>query len=273
MKLRWLFCVGTLLICCRAVLGDTVTVDFEDRSLAPGSFHDDGSFTSHGASFNNSNSFGYWEGWSYSNLTNIDTTLSVGENNYDDPNEMSAYNFPNGGGSGDAGNYAVAFAGSFLLPEPPTIVLPAGYRPVSLQVTNNLYATISMLLGDGFAKKFGGASGNDADFFKLTISGLNGNTLIDTYDFLLADYTFSDNSQDYIVKTWSTITLPASFATVNKLAFTFSSSDVGLNGVNTPTYVALDNLVLTAVPEPGAASSFIVGMGVMCFRKRRFKKR
>jgi hypothetical protein len=30
-----------------------------------------------------------------------------------------------------------------------------------------------MLNGDSFAKKFGGASGNDPDFFKLTIIGKN----------------------------------------------------------------------------------------------------
>jgi hypothetical protein len=30
----------------------------------------------------------------------------------------------------------------------------------------------------------------------------------------------------------------------------FASSDVGEWGINTPTYVAIDNLTLVAVPEP-----------------------
>ena len=40
-----------------------------------------------------------------------------------------------------------------------------------LYVTNNNYAYYSMLNGDAFAKKFGGGSSDDEDWFLLTITG------------------------------------------------------------------------------------------------------
>jgi hypothetical protein len=42
------------------------------------------------------------------------------------------------------------------------------------------------------------------------------------------------------------------------------SSDVGAFGVNTPTYVALDNLV--AVPEPAALG--VIGIGLLIGLRR-----
>ena len=54
--------------------------------------------------------------------------------------------------------------------------------------------------GDAFSKKFGGASGDDPDWFKLTITG-NDSTgaSVGSVDFYLADYRSSTNSLAYIV--------------------------------------------------------------------------
>ena len=111
-----------------------------------------------------------------------------------------------------------------------------------LYVTNSTYAAISMRDGDSFAKKFGGASGNDSDWFKLDIIGHFAGNITDTVSFYLADYRFSDNSMDYIVKNWTWVDLKP-LGNVDSISFSLSSSDVGTWGMNTPAFFAIDNMV------------------------------
>ncbi len=202
-----------------------------------------GSFTSGGAVFNNSYTPAYdsFSGWAYSNVTNV-TTPGFG-------NQYAAYNLP-GGGTGDASpNYGIAYNFS---PGDATIGLPAGAAPRSIRLTNTTYAALSIRDGDQFAKKFGGPTGNDPDFFRLTILGTNAANLpTGSVDFFLADYRSADNSQDYIVSAWTTVDLTTLAPDTSKLSFTLTSTDIGPFGMNTPAYFAADNLVLlTPVPEP-----------------------
>ena len=111
----------------------------------------------------------------------------------------------------------------------------------SIYITNGTYAANSMRDGDNIAKKFGGASGNDADWFMLTIKGFTGGALTtDSVNFYLADYRFADNTQDYIVKNWQWVDL-SSLGAVDSVSFSLSSSDTGAWGMNTPAFFALDN--------------------------------
>ncbi|MBS1644351.1 MAG: DUF4465 domain-containing protein [Bacteroidetes bacterium] len=128
----------------------------------------------------------------------------------------------------------------------------------SFYVTNTVYAYYSMLNGDAFAKKFGGASGNDSDWFKLTIKGYDtkGVYPMDSFDFYLADFRFSDNSKDYILNDWTPVNLPFNPAhELDSLTFSLSSSDTGMFGINTPLYFALDN-VFFLQPSTVAALPF-----------------
>lgn len=120
----------------------------------------------------------------------------------------------------------------------------------SIQITNNAYAYHSMKNGDQFAKKFGGPEGNDPDYFRITITGLDENDMPTTAGivFYLADYRFENNSNDYIVDSWETINL-SSLGEVNKLVFSFESSDSGDFGINTPKYFAFDNLIVQPTEE------------------------
>src|SRR4029077_6587926 len=98
-------------------------------------------------------------------------------------NQYSAY--PGIGAQGSA-NYGVAFLGQ---PVGPTVTFATPSVVSGAYFTNTTYAALSMLSGDSFAKKFGGASGNDPDFFKLTIIGKNAvEQTTGTVDFYLADY-------------------------------------------------------------------------------------
>lgn len=240
-----------------------IVIDFEDLPLDPDSFYNGadnaGGFTSQGTFFNNSftdfGDFTIWDGWSLSNQTDI-TTPGFG-------NQFSAYHLPDGGGD-NSQNFAVSFGspGSF-------INLPAEMQIQSLRVTNTTYVALDMKSGSAFSKKFGGLSGNDPDFFKLTIIGHQGGetgSVVGTVDFFLADFSPTDNSQDYIIDQWTTVDL-TSLSGADTLTFALESSDTGAFGMNTPAYIAIDNLTLSAVPEPSSVITMLTGIFLLALAR------
>jgi Domain of unknown function (DUF4465)/PEP-CTERM motif len=285
-----------VLMCVPALArADSWTVDLEDLTLAKDSFYNgrpgnpvpdvvyDGSFTSRGSLFNNeffssyyggSQLFESWSGWSYSNLGDT-TTPGFG-------NQYSSYT--GGGLEGVGHNFAVAMTDSLVSPLPARpesfINLPTvPFAPTEMEVylTNTTYVGLSMKNGDGpggFGKKFGGSSGDDPDFFKLTIlgySGLNENgSILGSIDFYLADYRFADNSLDYIVNGWTRVDLTGLIG-AKSLGFRVDSTDrVQFGGpgsdvfINTPASFALDGLTLfrpTTVPEPSSWAMAMLGIG------------
>jgi len=211
-----------------------VTSNFDSLQLSPNNYWNgsdlSGGFTNGNAFFENSYSTsygGYWAGgFSYSDMTDITTAGYT--------NLYSAYT---GSGVGHSHNYAVATQGAVvqLLNTAKTIPVTGFY------VTNSTYAALSMLNGDAFAKKFGGTTGNDPDWFQLAVTGYSNNTAItDTVKIMLADYRFTNNTQDYILNTWRWVDL-RSLGTVDSLIFILSSSDNGTYGMNTPAYFDIDN--------------------------------
>ena len=238
----------------------TITLETPALGLAT---HDEdwtpaGGFTSGGAFFNNSYdpTFGSWAGFALSRETDA-TTAGLG-------NQFSAF-----AGSGAEGSlqYAVGFVDSFS-PFLPTITLLPGESVLSLAVTNTTYAGLSMRDGDFFAKKFGGVSGNDPDFFRLTITGRDaGLAPTGQVDFYLADFRFANNALDYIVDDWATVDVSSLSAATATIEFTLSSSDNGIFGMNTPAYFAVDKV--QTVPEPGSAVLAAFGALVLWRRRRR----
>lgn len=270
LPVRFLPCVA--LVCAASSLS-AFTIDFSDvnTSTPPAQAYtgpgggvyyngsdSPGGFTSNGAHFANSynTSWGSWSGWAYS--TTSDSTTAGWTNQY------SAYP---GAHTPDTA-YGIAYVSDFGAN---TVTLPTGIdTPLSLTLTNTTYAYDSMLNGDGFAKKFGGASGNDADWFLLTITGSDAfGTTLGSVDFYLADFRFADSSLDYIVSDWTAVDLSALGAGVRTLNFALSSSDSGEYGMNTPSYFALANV--TAVPEPSAFTAFagVVSLAFVTVRRRR----
>lgn len=214
-----------------------LTIDFETPPLAA-SFDNgaDGAagFQFNGVQLNNEYHpvFGSWVGWSVSRVAN---STSPGF-----ANQYAA--FPAAGAAGSS-QYAVGFSGEDGGEATPVITLPLGWQPTSAAITNTTYAARSMLTGDGFAKKFGGADGTDPDWFRLIIHGLaNDDSPLSSLEYYLADYR---GATDFLLATWTTLDLsPLRHPLLRKLDFRFASSDNGDFGMNTPAYVALDNLVI-----------------------------
>ena len=126
------------------------------------------------------------------------------------------------------------------------------FMPQSVYVTNGTYAYNSMRDGDAVAKKFGGSSGNDEDWFKVTAHAYkNGAKTNDSVDFYLADFRFANNAQDYIVNDWRRMSLTGLGTGVDSIYFTLSSNDTaGGFGMNTPAFFCMDNLQV-AIPITG----------------------
>lgn len=214
---------------------------FESFSLAPNSYNNGsnqtGGFLNGAAYFTNSYDTaygGYWSGgFSYSNVKN-DTTAGY-------TNEYAAS--PASGVLG-SNNYAVAYTGGDL----PVIRLQGfapGHPVLGFYVTNSTYAYLSMKNGDQFAKKFGGVTGTDPDWFLLTVKAWrNGSVIPDSVNVYLADLRSSDSTQDYILKTWKYVDLQG-LGNVDSIFFEQTSSDVGTYGMNTPAYFCLDNFMTT----------------------------
>lgn len=186
---------------------------------------------------------GFWDGWSLSAMRN-DSTSGIA-------NQYSA--IPGDGSTG--GVYAVGYP-DFVegLSIAITGYLDASIALTSLDITNSAYTYYSMLEGDQFAKKFGGASGDDPDYFKVSLN-LEGEfvdtTKVET--FYLADYRGDTN--DYIVDDWRTVDLSSFDPVVEDtvwLRLKFESSDSAFGFINTPTYVCIDDIhysVLYGVSE------------------------
>ncbi len=109
-----------------------------------------------------------------------------------------------GGGASGSAKYGVAFIGG----DPaPTLTLPAGFMPVSMQVTNTTYAGIVIQNGNAFSRKFGDnpatpgiVETNHPDYFKLTIRGSDaaGQPVGSPIEVYLADYRFANDAQDFV---------------------------------------------------------------------------
>ncbi|MDD2196632.1 MAG: DUF4465 domain-containing protein [Bacteroidales bacterium] len=230
------------------ISGNYTITDFEDLTLADESYWngDDGSgnFVSGLAKFDNIQSEWSWEGWTYSNISDVVT-----------PGFTNQYSAITGSGfdtlASNGKNYGVAYVSSDwetneTIPLPLTFSDNSAHHVKGFYVTNSTYVALSMEQGDDFTKKFGGETGDDPDYLKLSVWGLKDGVETEVVDFYLADYRFDDNTKDYIVKTWQWVEL-SSLGKIDTLLFNLSSTDVGDCGINTPTYFNIDNLYI--VPD------------------------
>jgi hypothetical protein len=230
------FALGIAAFLCTNLSAQTST--FEDITLQgandykiPSMGNFDSKFSSGSCDFksNYDISFGgFWtSGWAYSKTN--DTIVG------DFTNIYASYANK---GAGNSNNYAVSQNETFIHLKQNIIK--------GIYFSNTTYAALSMKNGDAFAKKFGGTSGNDSDWFKVTINAYqNGNMKAEKAEFYLADFRFQNNAQDYIIKDWTYVNLQ-SLGSLDSLKFTLTSSDTGQFGMNTPAFFCIDNVITDA---------------------------
>ncbi|MFN4084099.1 MAG: DUF4465 domain-containing protein [Bacteroidia bacterium] len=222
------------------------TITFENFNLQTDTFDDGRSkapfqnnFVSGNLSFNNryDTSFGgYWRtGFAISTKTDSSTA-----------GYTNLYSCIAASGNNNSKTYAVAMPSGIIKKN---ITTPSVFNKIKIQsifVNNSTYAYKSMLNGDFFAKKFGGISGNDKDYFLLHFVGFKTDTstlkvITDTVSFYLADFRFDDNNKDYIVRNWTSVNL-SSLGFIDSLGFYMTSSDTGQFGINTPLFFCVDDI-------------------------------
>lgn len=181
---------------------------------------------------------GFWvQGWALSRRADSSTA-----------NVSNVYGVKAFTGNGGSGTFAVGLSMARLR----TNMLAPGSRVKSLYVTNTTWNYESMRQGLGTSKIFGGLDGTEPDYFKLVVKRYVGGVLqADSAEIYLADYRFPGaSSQDYILKDWIKLELNLP-APMDSLLFILRSSDVGLFGMNTPPYFAIDDVEVEGAPVSG----------------------
>jgi hypothetical protein len=204
----------------------TTMITFEDVNLTDGFWNgsdESGSFSILDFRFNNSYSRSdwgdYWSGFACS--AKIDTK-SAGYTNQ--------YSVIAGEGVANSKQFALVYDSA-------SIVFPSSkieqYEIKKAWLTNSTYAYFEMLNGGDFTKKFA----ND-DWFVVIITGYLNDVQQSQVKYYLADFR---DGKSFIADSWQAVDLSA-LSNVDRISFTFDSSDKGIYGVNTPKYVCIYNI-------------------------------
>ena len=186
--------------------------------------------------FTNNTQNGYWGGFTASNRTNLNQTGLDAQ-----------YTAATGCGYDGSSQYAVAYTMGMQ-----TDVYAAdgqSHIVTGCYVTNNLWTYEDMLQGGYGEPPYGGTTGNDPDWFKVTATGKNASgQTVGTLDFYLADFRFANNEEDYILNTWEWFDL-SPLGNVATISFSLSSSRGSGYNMITPAYFCMDNFNGGAAPD------------------------
>lgn len=174
----------------------------------------------------------YWGNYAYSQTTTNTFETYI----------IDQFNNAVGGGVDNSETFLVAYpqGGTIdVINNEDGAVIPGMY------ITNNAWVVDAILHGDGMSTIDGTAAGESTgnvgfqtgDWFKLTISADNGNSI----EYYLADYQSADESAHYYVNDWRWIDL-SSLGTVKSLSFFLTSSRRNNWGMTTPAFFCLDNI-------------------------------
>ena len=178
--------------------------------------------------FANFTEYGYWGGFTASNRTDIGQT---GLN--------AQYTAITADGHDGSAQYAVAY--TYGMPTEVSAADGLTHTVTGCYVTNNLWAYQHMLEGESGVTPFGGSSGDDPDYFRLTATGLDSNgQTIGELDFYLADYRFDDPNEDYVLNTWEWFDL-SPLGPVASISFSLWSTKGNYGGFITPAYFCMDD--------------------------------
>lgn len=216
-------CLALIFVACTSEPDvKTVIVDFENVKVNNQGISDSTSFKSGNCEFS-LNDGQFWNGGIVCSSKQDSVTAGY-------ENQYSAITAK---GAASSLKYGVVYApGSF-------VVLPTDGEIItinSIMLTNSTYAYKDMKFGSQFGKKF-----STGDWFKVMITGYkNGNTT-GTVEYYLSDFR---NGKNFLLRAWEKVDLN-SLGSVDKVTFTFDSSDKSGGWLNTPSYVCIDNIEFT----------------------------
>ena len=178
--------------------------------------------------FTNNTQNGYWGGFTASNRTDLNQSGLDAQ-----------YTAAAGCGYDGSTQYAVAYTMGVQ-----TDVYAAdgqSHTVTGCYVTNDLWTYQDILQGGYGEPPYGGTTGNDPDWFKVTATGKNASgQVVGTLDFYLADYRFANNAEDYVLNTWEWFDL-SPLGNVATISFSLSSSRGSGYNMITPAYFCMDN--------------------------------
>lgn len=206
------------------------TITFEDFNLTDKSVWDgsdmSGGFSLNDVWFSNNyvNEFGGYSngGFSVSSQTDMETA------GFD--NQYSVYS--NGGANGSK-QFAVVFYSSYS-PENSRFTLGKKASKIkSLKVNNSTYVYLAIKDGDSYTKAL-----EEGDWFKVIFEGYLEGKSTGKVEFFLADFR---EGKVYICKEWTTVNL-LGLGKVDEVRISVDGSDTGEYGLNTPSYVCIDDI-------------------------------
>jgi hypothetical protein len=207
--------------------------DFEDVPLPDAGYFDAdllGAFKSRDIIFTSewvSEYGGYSNGGIYPSNLNDSVTTGI-------LNQYSSYPKPNG-------NFAVVHYNDYVsstIENYATFILPEPTMVESVKVANSTYTYWAIKNGDD---GFGSCRAyKDGDWFKVTFTGYNAcGENLGSVDYYLADFR---NGKSFIEKGWASVSLVSLGEEVLKVSISFSGTDIGDYGLNTPTYCVIDEI-------------------------------
>ena len=205
---------------------------FEDVPLGSGGIWQppvgENEMPSGGWLFTNNTQNGYWGGFTASNRTNLNQTGLDAQ-----------YTAVTGCGYDGSTQYAVAYTMGVQT----DVYATDGqlHTVTGCYVTNNLWTYQDILQGGYGEQPYGGPTGNDPDWFKVTATGKNASgQTVGALDFYLADFRFFNNEEDYVLNTWEWFDL-SPLGNVATISFSLSSSRGSGYNMITPAYFCMDN--------------------------------
>lgn len=167
----------------------------------------------------------------------------------------------NGSGDGGSAGWVVAFSSGEMSVGPNSTF-------ADIRINNTQTAADAIRNGNGPSDAFG--SRNQDESFTVTFSDLDDT---DSVEVTLASYDLASNTLQ-IVEDFTTVDLTSLAA--NRIGISFDSTDTstfsGQTFIDTPTYVAIDNVsFITAVPEPTTwlGCAVVAVGGIVRHRRRR----
>jgi len=211
------------------------TVSFDAFLPNPGEYIEDTSLADGAATFINTwyEAWGawYWAGFAFSTVSN--TTDGTYLNQY-------------AAAEARTNAYAVGYDDGWH--DAPEILFDLPVAPKSVCVNNTTYASATIRNGSAFSRAF-----TNGDFFVLTLTALD----LDGYVVAVTNHYLADYRTEvpFIQTNWMDLDLTWMPPDVVSLVGTLTTSDVGINGPNTPMYFALADFTYAYADASGGIAA------------------